>query len=135
MATIRIETTLDAAPEQVWDALRDFGALHERLAPGFAVDTRLEGNDRLVTFFTGVTLRERLISSDDESRRLAWSIVDGPYAHHNGAAQVFDGEGGTTRFVWTTDLLPDEAEPRTREMMERGLEAIRRALAPAHSSA
>jgi hypothetical protein len=99
-----------------------------RLAPGFAVDTRLDGRDRLVTFFTGNVLRERLITSDDEARRLVWSVVDGPYEHHNGAAQVFDAGDGATRFVWTADLLPDEAAPRTRELMQRGAETIRQAL-------
>jgi uncharacterized protein YndB with AHSA1/START domain len=128
MATIRIETTIAAAPDDVWDAVRDFGALHTRLAPGFAIDTRLDGRDRLVTFFTGNVLRERLITSDDEARLLVWSVVDGPYEHHNGAAQVFDAAEGATRFVWTADLLPDEAAPRTRELMQRGAETIRQAL-------
>ena len=35
MATICKEILIDAPPEHVWDALRDFGALHERLVPGF----------------------------------------------------------------------------------------------------
>jgi uncharacterized protein YndB with AHSA1/START domain len=135
MATIRLETTIAAAPDDVWDAVRDFGALHTRLAPGFAVDTRLDGRDRLVTFFTGNVLRERLITSDDEARRLVWSVVDGPYEHHNGAAQVFDAGDGATRFVWTADLLPDEAAPRTRELMQRGAETIRQALESARSAA
>jgi len=135
MATIRIETTIAAAPEDVWEALRDFGALHTRLAPGFAVDTRLDGSDRLVTFFTGNVLRERLITSDDEARRLVWSVVDGPYEHHNGAAQVFAAGDGATRFVWTADLLPDAAAPRTRELMRRGAETIRQALESARSAA
>jgi uncharacterized protein YndB with AHSA1/START domain len=135
MATIEIETTIAAAPEGVWDALRDFGALHTRLAPGFAIDTRVDGRDRLVTFFTGNVLRERLITSDDDARRLVWSVVDGPYEHHNGAAQVFDAAEGATRFVWTADLLPDEAAPRTRELMQRGAETIRQALESARSAA
>ena len=135
MATIRIETTIDAAPEVVWDALRDFGALHERLAPGFVVATELDGRDRLVTFFNGVTLRERLVTLDDEARRLVWTIVDGPYEHHNGAAQVHDAGGGRTRFVWTADLLPDAAAERTRAMMQQGSETIRLALGPARSAA
>jgi Polyketide cyclase / dehydrase and lipid transport len=135
MATICVETTIEAAPEEVWDALRDFGALHTRLAPGFAVDTKLEGSDRLVTFFTGTTLRERLISRDDDARRLAWTIVDGPYEHHNGAARVVANEDGTATFVWTSDLLPDAAAEPTRAMMKQGSEAIRRALESARSAA
>lgn len=40
MATIRVERSIEAPPEQVWDALRDWGAIHERLVPGFVVDAR-----------------------------------------------------------------------------------------------
>ena len=128
MASIRKERTIEASPEQVWDALRDWGALHERLVPGFVVDTRLDGEDRMVTFFNGVTVRERLISSSDDDRRLVWSIVEGPYAHHNGAAQVLANDDGTARFVWVADLLPDELGPPTDESMERGIETVKKTL-------
>ncbi len=76
-------------PEDVWAAVRDWGALHERLVPGFVVDTRLDGEDRIVTFANGTVLRELLVDLDDEARRLVWSVIDGPYAHHNASAQVF----------------------------------------------
>src|SRR3954452_2650177 len=101
MSFIRKEIQVDARPDDVWAALRDWGALHERLVPGFVVDARLDGEDRIVTFFNGAEARERLIDLNDEDRRLVWSIVDGPYTHHNGAAQVFADGGGPTRFVWT----------------------------------
>ena len=128
MASVRKETTIDAPAERVWDALRDWGALHTRLAPGFAVDTRVEGQDRIVTVFNGTVLRERIVALDDADRRLVWSIVDGPYTHHNGAAQVVAKEGGGCRFVWTTDLLPDEAAERTGQFMERACGVIKQHL-------
>ncbi|HEX3563680.1 MAG TPA: SRPBCC family protein, partial [Solirubrobacterales bacterium] len=84
MASIRKEIQIDAPPEKVWDAVRDFGALHERLVPGFVTDCRMDGEDRIVTFASGAVVREVLIDLDDEQRRLVWSIVDGPYRHHNG---------------------------------------------------
>jgi Polyketide cyclase / dehydrase and lipid transport len=128
MASIREETSIAASPEEVWVALRDWGALHERLAPGFVTDTRLEGEDRIVTFFNGAVVRERLVSLDDKDRRLAWSIVDGPYTHHNGVAQVSEGEDGGCLFTWTADLLPDELAGPTAEMMKKGIAAIGAAL-------
>jgi hypothetical protein len=127
MASIPKQITIDVAPAQAWAALREFGALH-KMASGFVTDTTLDGRDRLVTFFNGQTVRERLIGRDDERRRLAWSIVDGPYAHHNGVAQIFDDNDGGTVFAWTSDILPDEAAPRTAEMMDAGLAAIKRTL-------
>ncbi len=130
MASIRREMVVACSPEHAWDALRDFGALHTRLAPGFVTDTRLDGGDRIVTFFTGTVLREVLIDRDDDARRLAWSIVDPPYTHHNGVAQVFaePEPDGATRFVWVTDLLPDAIAGQTAEMMDRGLAVIKQTL-------
>jgi hypothetical protein len=128
MASIRKEIQIDARPEDVWDALRDWGAIHERLVPGFVVDARLDGADRIVTFFNGAELREVLVDLDEEGRRLVWSIVDGPYTHHNGAAQVFAEGKDRSRFVWTADLLPDAAGPATAEMMEKGIGVVKRTL-------
>jgi uncharacterized protein YndB with AHSA1/START domain len=125
MATIRVERLINAPADEVWDALRDWGAIHQRLVPGFVTDARLDGEDRIVTFFNGAEMREALIACEEEERRLVWSIVDGPYSHHNGAAQVFvEGEG--TRFVWTADLLPNEAAGPTGEMMEQGIEVLKK---------
>ena len=128
MASIRKEIVVDASASDVWAALRDWGALHERLAPGFVTDTRLDGGDRIVTFANGAVVREVLIDLDDEACRLAWSIVDGPYTHHNGVAQVFSEDEHHARFVWTTDLMPDELAPRTAQMMEQGTSAIKKTL-------
>ena len=44
MASIQKDIIIDADPANVWDALRDFGALHTRLAPGFVTDTRRGGD-------------------------------------------------------------------------------------------
>lgn len=125
MASIYKDARIDIEPGEAWDALRDFGALHQRLAKGFVTDARLEGTDRIVTFFDGTVLRERLVSVDDDGRRLVWSIVDGPYSHHNGSAQIFCDADRRTWFVWTADVLPDETAVRTAEMMDRGLAAIK----------
>ena len=128
MASIRKETVIDAAPADVWAALRDWGALHERLVPGFVVDTHLDGDDRIVTFFNGAVAREALVDVDDLRRRLAWTIVDGPYTHHNASAQVFDVADGRALFVWTADLLPHELAPRTADMMALGTAAVKQTL-------
>ena len=128
MATIRKERTIEVSPEEAWAVLADWGAPHERLVPGFVVATELDGEDRLVTFFNGAVARERLIARNEDERRLVWSIVDGPYAHHNGAAQVLANEGGTTRFVWIADVLPNEIAEVTSELMERGIETVKQSL-------
>jgi hypothetical protein len=127
MASVRKEILIDANPDDVWSALRDWGAVHERLVPGFVTDARLDGDDRIVTFFTGAVVREVLIDLDDEARRLVWSVVDGPYTHHNGAAQVLESDG-RTRFVWIADFLPNELAERTDALMGRGISVIKETL-------
>jgi carbon monoxide dehydrogenase subunit G len=130
MASIRKEISIDAAPADVWAALRDFGALHRRLVPGFVTDTRLDGEDvRVVTFFNGVVVREVLVGQDDEARRLAYSVLDGPLGstHYNGSAQVF-AAGGGTRFVWIVDVLPDDVAGPVCALMDQGIGVMKRTL-------
>ncbi|MGI8334427.1 SRPBCC family protein [Actinomadura scrupuli] len=128
MASVRKEITIDARPDEVWAALRDWGALHRRLVPGFVTDARLEGRDRVITLFNGTVVREVLVDLDDETRRLVWSIAGGPYEHHNASAQVFAAGGTGALFVWTADLLPDEIAERTAGLMERGIRVIKQTL-------
>ncbi|MBC6462924.1 SRPBCC family protein [Actinomadura sp. HBU206391] len=128
MASIRKEILIDARPDDVWAALRDWGALHHRLVPGFVTDAHLEGRDRVVTFFNGAVVREVLVDLDDEARRLVWSVVDGPYTHHNASAQVFSSGDAGTLFVWVADLLPDEAAGRISDLMERGIGVVKNTL-------
>lgn len=135
MASIHKHTVIAAPAELVWDALSDWGALPTRLAPGFAVDLRLDGPDRIVTFFNGAVVREVLVSRDDDRRRLAWSIVDGPYTHHHGVARVDVDTRGRTCFTWVADVLPDDAAERTAELMQRGIETVRETLEPAARTA
>jgi Polyketide cyclase / dehydrase and lipid transport len=128
MACVCKEVVIDAAPAAAWDALRDWGAVHRRLVPGFAVDARLDGDDRIVTFFNGAVVRELFVDRDDEARRLAWSVVDGPYTHHNASAQVFADGDGRTRFVWIADFLPHHAAPHIDALMERATAVLKATL-------
>jgi hypothetical protein len=70
MATIRHEVTIEAGADKVWDAVRDVGAIHTRLAPDFVTDTKLEGGARLVTFANGMTAEELIVDLDE--RAAAW---------------------------------------------------------------
>lgn len=54
MVTIIKEAVIDSEPADAWAALREFGGLHDRLAPGFITGCRIEDEAmRVVTFFTG----------------------------------------------------------------------------------
>ena len=129
MASIYREIEIDASPETVWDALRDVGALHRRLAPGFVTDVRMEddGRARVVTFGNGLVARELIVDCDEYAHRLAWSVVGGKLTHHNASAQVFAHDGGT-RFVWIADLLPDQVAGDIRKLMEQGLAVLKKTM-------
>ena len=77
MASIRRETQVAASPVQVWEVVRDIGAIHQRLVPGFVTDCKLEGDARIVTFGNGVVAREVIVDMDDAARRLVWSASGG----------------------------------------------------------
>ena len=128
MATIRRELTLEASPAQVWDVIRDVGAVHRRLAPGFATDTRLEEGARVVTFANGVVARELIVSVEEDVQRLVWSVVGARATHHNSSFPVFPRVGGGTRLVWVTDVLPDSAATALGAMIEEGSRVIKATL-------
>jgi Polyketide cyclase / dehydrase and lipid transport len=131
MASIIRDTVVDVDGATAWDALRDFGAVHERLAPGFLVACETDGPDvRVVTFADGAVVREVLVGADDAARRLAYTVVEAPLVatHHNASAQVFDDGEGRCRFVWITDVLPDDVAPRIAQLMDSGIGVIKETL-------
>lgn len=127
MATLHHAVLIEAAPEKVWDAAKDVGALHTRLVPGFVVATQLDGDARIVTFGNGMVAREPIISIDDERRRLAWSAEGGKTKHYNAVLQIF-AQGGGSRVEWTIDLLPDEMAAPISAMQEQALAIMKKTL-------
>ena len=128
MASIHKEILIDARPEDVWAAIRDVGAIHRRLAPGFVVDTRLDGDARIVTFGNGMVARELIVDIGDAARRLVWSVVGGRMTHHNASLQVFaDGES-RSRVVWIADLLPNDLAGVVGTMIEQGMGVMQKTL-------
>jgi carbon monoxide dehydrogenase subunit G len=133
MASIRKEISIVVPPDQLWDAMRDLGALHTRLVAGFVVDCRLEGESRTVTFANGMVATELIVDLNDVDRRVAWSAAGGRLTHHNASAQVFDDANGNSRVVWIADLLPHEMAPAIAGMIEQGLAAMKQTLEKAAS--
>jgi hypothetical protein len=128
MASIHREIRVSTDAAAIWDAVRDVGAIHERLAPGFVVDTRLEGHARIVTFGSGLVAKELIVDVDDEVRRLAWAVVESPrLSHHNASLQVFE-DGAASRVVWIADLLPNEIAPVIAGMIDQGLAVMKKTM-------
>ena len=128
MASIVRETIIDLAPALVWEAIRDVGAVHTRLAPGFVTDTKIEEGARVVTFHNGLVARELIVTVDDDAKRLVWSVTGGRMTHHNASLQVFPESDGSSRVVWIADLLPNELGGVVAGMIEDGMRAMKRTL-------
>ena len=128
MASVRKEIETDARPEDVWAAIRDIGALHTRLVPGFVIATRVEPDARVVTFGNGMEIREPIVDLDDAARRLVWSAEGAGTTHYNASVQVFDGTDRGSRVVWIADFLPHDQKAQIEAMMEQGMAVMKKTL-------
>ena len=128
MASIRKDILVDAPAGAVWDAVRDVGEVHHRLAPGFVTHAARDGNERVVTFANGLTVRERIVDIDDAARRFSYTLVGSQAQHHNASMQVLDEGEGRSRIVWTTDILPDDMAGFIRQTKDQAAPIIARTL-------
>jgi hypothetical protein len=128
MASIHKDIPIDANPTEVWDAVRDFGAVHTRLAPGFVTDARLEGDTRIVTFANGMVAREQLVDCDEARRRLVYAIASERVSHYSASVQVTADGDTRSRLIWIVDVLPNEIAPYIDAQMNQGALAVQKAL-------
>jgi hypothetical protein len=128
MASIHKDILIDANAGEVWDALRDFHAVHQRLVPGFVLDSKADGDARTVTFSNGTVARELLVDCDDERRRLVYAVISERIKQHSASAQVFSDGDNRSRLVWIVDVLPHEIAPYMNAQMDLGAAAMQKAL-------
>jgi hypothetical protein len=127
MASIHKDIPLNAPAHDVWDAVRDFGALHTRLVPGFVRDTKLDGDARIVSFANGTVARELLVDCDDARRRLVYAVISERVKQHSASVQIVaDGEA-RCRLLWTVDVLPHEIAPYMNGQMDLAAGAMQQA--------
>lgn len=129
MASIRKEMHLAAPLEKVWQALADFQNVHTRLAPGFVVDSKPAGDSaRIITFANGSVVKETLVTLDEKRHRLVYVVSSERISHHNASAELVAEGTAHCRFVWTTDVLPNEIAPYIDAQMAEGANAMQVAL-------
>lgn len=128
MASIHKDIPLDAQPDAVWAAVRDFGAVHRRLAPGFVLDTQLDGEARIVTFANGIVARELLVDCDDTRRRLVYAVISERVKQHSASVQVLPDGDARSRLIWIVDVLPHEIARYIEAQMDQAALAMQKAL-------
>ncbi|MEV4636610.1 SRPBCC family protein [Actinoplanes sp. NPDC049548] len=128
---MRHEIVVARPPHEVWDVLRDVGAVHRRLLPGRVLDVSIDGRVRTLTMPDGHVVRELIVDVDDDARRLAYAVIEGarpPLEHHHATFQVFDEADGQSRLVWVTDILPDAPAGLIRERTAYGVYEMKRVI-------
>jgi carbon monoxide dehydrogenase subunit G len=129
MASIHKAALINAPAGAVWSAVRDVGAAHSRLMPGFVTHTELVADHdpmvRKLTLADGKTVNETIVEVDDELHRLVCAVRGEGVDHHNGALQVFDAGPGRCRVTWIADLLPHGLATSFDEQMGQGLAAMK----------
>lgn len=128
MASIQKEFSVASSAHDVWDAVRDFGAVHTRLAPGFVTDAIMDGDSRLVTFSNGTSARELLVDCDDSKRRLVYAVISERIKQHSASVQILENSDGRSQFVWTVDVLPNEIAPYISGQMDLSIAAMKKRL-------
>jgi hypothetical protein len=135
MASIHKTISIEAPASDVWDAVRDFGAPHKRLVPGFVLDTKLDGDEaRIVSFSNGTVARELLVDCDDSRRRLVYAVISERLKQHSASVQVIaDGEANS-RLIWIVDALPHEIAPYMNDQMDQAAAVMQKALGRNHAA-
>jgi len=128
MASIHKDIPINAPAHEVWDAVRDFGAVHTRLARGFVLDSKLDGEARIVTFSNGTVARELLVDCDDARRRLVYAVISERLKQHSASVQIVADCDVHCRMIWIVDLLPHEIAPYISSQMDLGAAAMQKAL-------
>ena len=128
MASIHKNIPIDAHPDDVWAAVRDFGSPHTRLAPGFVLDARLDGDARIVSFANGTVARELLVDCDEPRRRLVYAVVSERVKQHSASVQVVPDGDTRARLIWIVDVLPHEIAPYIGGQMALAALAVQKAL-------
>ena len=126
MASIHKDISLDARPDDVWAAVRDFGAVHRRLVPGFVLDAKLDGDARIVSFANGTVARELLVDIDDARQRLVYAVISERVKQHSASVQVLADDDARSRLVWIVDVLPNEIAPYMDAQMDQAALAMQK---------
>jgi carbon monoxide dehydrogenase subunit G len=108
MAAGAVDVTVDASPDAVWAKVGDFSGVGE-LFPALE-SFRLEGDDRIIGMF-GMEIRERLLSRDDATRTISYSVVEGVPLESHVATITVEPEGNGSKVTWAYEVEPAEMAP------------------------
>jgi len=107
MASGSTEVLIDRSPDDVWKLLREFGSLAEWM-PGVETCT-VDGDVRTIGMM-GMSIKERLVTLDDENRTISYSLFESPMDNlesHTATIAVRAEDSGS-HLTYSVDVTPDE---------------------------
>jgi carbon monoxide dehydrogenase subunit G len=121
------EASIDRAPNDVWNVVRDFGGLANYM-PG--VDSCTVDGDVRTVGTMGIEVKEQLRELDDDTRRISYSVIESPMGNMTShlATIGVDAEGGGTHFTWAVEVEPDELLPLFQGIYEQSVVALKEKL-------
>lgn len=123
MATIHVEATVDIPADELWRRVADAGNVSALL--DIVAESSLDGETRSCTLADGRELTERILTVDEDRRRVAYHVVEGmPVDHHSASMQVLDEGDGRATLVWITDVWPDAAAERLGPLFAAEMEGL-----------
>lgn len=123
MTSIRSEALISAPAAKAWALLREVAKAHELFSPVLTASS-MEGDLRTVTFANGMVVQERIIAVDDDQRRICYAVQGDMFEHHSAAMEILPVDDRHCRFVWISDVLPDDRAEMIRPLIENGTRAL-----------
>jgi len=116
------EIDIAGSPEAVWALAGDFGGVADWM-PGMD-SCRIEGENRILETM-GMTITEKLVSRDDATMAITYSIVDGvPVESHEATITVTASDAGS-HVSWVVDAAPDEMADLMGTIYQQSLETLK----------
>jgi carbon monoxide dehydrogenase subunit G len=117
------EIDIARSADDVWKVAGDFGGLASWV-PGIEKCT-VEGDVRTIEL-SGMQIGERLVSRDDATRSLTYSIASGPApVDHHEATITVTPAGSGAHVTYSVDVEPESMVGLLQSMYQQSLEALK----------
>jgi len=123
MASGTSEIDIDRGPDDVWKVVGDFAGLASWM-PGIEKCT-LNGDVRTIEM-SGMEIGEQLVTRDDATRSLTYSIVSGPApVDRHEATITVTPKGAGSHVTWVVSVEPDSMTEMFSGIYQQSLDALK----------
>ena len=123
MKTIEEKRSFNVSPEMIWNIISDLS--RSDWVPGVESIT-LEDNVRTFKMQGMGRLVEKIVKCDHDALELQYSAIEtlAPINHHLAKIKLVSNENGSTDFIWTTEIDPEEFADAIHQGMVSSLDQL-----------